>query len=256
MALTRTMLREQIKEVLLARILEGDYAPGARIVEMQVAQEFGTSQAPVREALRELEALRLIVSEPHRGARVRKVTARELAEIYPVRAALEEEAARAAASRLGGRVEALEAEYAAMRAAADREDVHDLVAHDVAFHRVIVEGSGNQTLLEIWASLHVASRTVITLVKERPDLHAVAEMHRPLIEAFRTRNPARCARMVRKHIEHFAKWVPKELDAIDDDGSPAAPAGAPTPAAPPVPVPPAAAPAPRPAGARSRRSAA
>jgi DNA-binding GntR family transcriptional regulator len=220
MALTRTMLREQIKEVLLARILEGDYAPGARIVEMQVAQEF-VSQAPVREALRELEALRLIVSEPHRGARVRKVTARELAEIYPVRAALEEEAARAAAVRLGGRVEALEAEYEAMRAAADREDVHALVAHDVAFHRVIVAGSGNATLLEIWSSLHVASRTVITLVKERPDLHAVAEMHRPIIDAFRTESPARCARTLRKHIEHFAKWVPDELDAEDSDAQPA-----------------------------------
>jgi DNA-binding GntR family transcriptional regulator len=221
MALNRTMLREQVKEVLLARILEGDYAPGERIVELQVAQEFGVSQAPVREALRELEALRLIVSEPHRGARVREVTARELAEIYPVRAALEEEAARAAAVRLGGDVAALEAEYAAMRAAADRDDAHDLITHDVAFHRVIVEGSGNQTLLDIWTSLRVESRTVISMVKDRPDLHDVAEMHRPLIDVFRTQDAAKCARMLRKHVEHFAKWVPKELDA--------AAAGAPAP---------------------------
>ena len=66
MALNRTMLHEQIKDVLLARILEGVYAPGQRIVELQVAQEFGVSQAPVREALRELEALRL--SSPSRFA--------------------------------------------------------------------------------------------------------------------------------------------------------------------------------------------
>ena len=147
MPLTRTMLRDQIKELLLARILEGDYAPGQRIVEMQVANEFGVSQAPVREALRELEALRLIVSEPHRGARVRQVTNRELAEVYPVRAALEEEAARAAAVRLAGDVAGLEGEYAAMREAADRDDAHALVTHDVRFHRIIVEASGNQTLL-------------------------------------------------------------------------------------------------------------
>ena len=69
-------------------------------------------------------------------------------------------------------------------------------------------------------------------------------MHRPLIEVFRTGSPAQCARMVRKHIEHFAKWVPKELDAVDDDGAPAAPA-----------APPAATEAGA-AGARSRRSAA
>jgi DNA-binding GntR family transcriptional regulator len=214
------MLRDQIKEVLLARILEGDYAPGQRIVEMQVASEFGTSQAPVREALRELEALRLIVSEPHRGARVREVTNRELAEVYPVRAALEEEAARAAAVRLGGDVGPLEAEYRAMRGAADRDDAHALVMHDVQFHRVIVEGSGNQTLLDLWSSLRVEARTVISMVKDHSDLHEVAEMHAPLIEAFRSQDRARCARMVRKHIEHFAKWVPRELAA---DGAATAP---------------------------------
>jgi DNA-binding GntR family transcriptional regulator len=205
------MLRDQIKEVLLARILEGDYAPGQRIVEMQLANEFGVSQAPVREALRELEALRLIVSEPHRGARVREVTNRELAEVYPVRAALEEEAARAAAVRLGGNVKPLEAEYRAMRRAADRDDAHALVMHDVRFHRVIVEGSGNQTLLDLWTSLRVEARTVISMVKDHSDLHEVAEMHAPLIEAFRSQDRARCARMLRRHIEHFAKWVPREL---------------------------------------------
>ena len=231
MPLTRTMLRDQIKELLLARILEGEYAPGQRIVEMQVANEFGVSQAPVREALRELEALRLIVSEPHRGARVRQVTNRELAEVYPVRAALEEEAARAAAVRLAGDVAGLEAEYAAMREAADRDDAHALVAHDVRFHRIIVEASGNQTLLDLWASLRVEARTVISMVKDHSDLHEIAEMHRPLIEAFRGGDRARCRRAVRRHIEHFAKWVPRE-DAAD---APAAPA---------------------PARARSRRSAA
>jgi DNA-binding GntR family transcriptional regulator len=196
--------------VLLARILDGAYAPGQRIVELQVAQELGVSQAPVREALRELEALRLIVSEPHRGARVREVTTRELAEVYPVRAALEEEAARAAASRLGGRVDGLEAECAAMRAAADAGDARALVKHDVAFHRVIVAGSGNGTLLEVWSGLHVEARTVISLVKDRPGLHEVADLHLPIIEAFRTGHPARCGRAVRRHIELFAKWVPRE----------------------------------------------
>src|SRR5919107_2952392 len=100
----RTMLRDQIKDVLMQRILDGVYGPGERIVETRVAEEFGVSQAPVREALRELELLRLVVSEPFRGARVRDVTAQELAEIYPVRAALEEVAARGAAAGLDGDV--------------------------------------------------------------------------------------------------------------------------------------------------------
>ena len=217
MAVTRIVLRDQIKEALLARILQGEYAPGQRIVELQIANEFGVSQGPVREALRELEALRLIISEPHRGARVREITTRELAEVYPVRAALEEEAARAAAVRLSGDVSPLEAQYEAMRAAADRNDAHDLVAHDVRFHRVIVEGSGNQTLLELWSSLHVEARTVITMVKDHPGLHEVADMHLPIIDAFRSQDRARCGRALRKHIEHFAKWVPRDLAAESGD---------------------------------------
>src|SRR5262249_33739473 len=83
--ITRVPLREQVKELVLERILDGSYAPGERLVETRIAQELGTSQAPVREALRDLEVLRFVESEPFRGARVREVSEEELAEIYPVR---------------------------------------------------------------------------------------------------------------------------------------------------------------------------
>src|SRR4051812_41478078 len=91
----RTVLREQIKELLLERILAHEYAPGDRLVETRIAQELGVSQAPVREALRELETLRLVESAPFKGARVRATSDEELAHIYPIRAALEDVAARA-----------------------------------------------------------------------------------------------------------------------------------------------------------------
>ena len=102
--LTRRILREQVKEVLLERILSGAYLPGERLVETRIAQELGTSQAPVREALRELEQLRFVESVPYRGAHVREVSLDELAEVYPVRAAIEEVAARAAADRKSTRL--------------------------------------------------------------------------------------------------------------------------------------------------------
>jgi DNA-binding GntR family transcriptional regulator len=208
MAVTRSMLRDQIKDVIVERILDGVYGPGERIVEIRVAEEFGVSQAPVREALRELELLRLIVSEPFRGARVRAVTAEELAEIYPVRAALEEVAARSAAPVLAGRVKPLAAELEAMRRAAKRGDVHEFIAHDVGFHRVIVEASGNRTLEELWRSLHVDLRTTITLIKRVDDLVEVAESHVPVLEAMDEGDPERAALVLRRHIESFADWVP------------------------------------------------
>jgi DNA-binding GntR family transcriptional regulator len=89
-AISRTVLREQVKDILLHRIVSGQLKPGERLVETRIASELGTSQAPVREALRDLELLRLVESEPFRGARVREFGDSELIEVYPVRAVLEE----------------------------------------------------------------------------------------------------------------------------------------------------------------------
>jgi DNA-binding GntR family transcriptional regulator len=211
------MLRHQIREVLLERILLGDYEPGMRIVEAQVAQEFDVSPGPVREALRELEALGMIVSTPYRGARVREVTARELAEIYPLRAAIEEVAARDAAVRLDGDVAALEAEVAAMRAAADAGDTHELLVHDVSFHWLIVQASGNITLRNVWRSLRVEARTMITIVKSGADPHFIAESHVPVLEALRERDAQQAGQRLRAHVEEFAAWVSTTADGDDGD---------------------------------------
>ncbi len=206
-AVTRTVLREQVKELLLERILAGEYRPGDRLVETRIAQELGTSQAPVREALRDLEVLRFVESEPFRGSRVRAVTEEELAEIYPVRAAVEELAAREAAARLGGDVGLLEDELAAMRRAADGADLHGLVEHDVRFHRVIVEAAENRILLDVWTSLRVEARTIITALKTGIDHHELANTHEPVLAALSEHDPERAGRAMRRHIEEFGELV-------------------------------------------------
>jgi DNA-binding GntR family transcriptional regulator len=208
-AVTRTVLREQVKELLLERILAGDYRPGDRLVETRIAQELGTSQAPVREALRDLEVLRFVESEPFRGARVRAVSAAELAEIYPVRAAVEEIAGQAAAVRLDGKTALLEHELAAMRHAADEGDLYALAQHDVRFHRLIVEASGNRTLLDVWTSLQVEARTIITALATGIDHHELAAMHEPVLAALAERDPARAGRALRRHIEEFGELLLK-----------------------------------------------
>ena len=209
----RTMLREQIKDVLLQRILDGDYGPGERIVETRVADEFGVSQAPVREALRELEILRLVVSEPFRGARVKEARPEEVLEAYPVRAALEEVGARAAAPRLAGRVEPLAGEVEGMRAAAADEDLRRFAAHDVGFHRLIVEASANRTLMELWEALHVDLRTKFTLIQRLEDLAEVAESHVPVMQALDAGDAKLAGRRVREHIEGFGHWFAERAEA-------------------------------------------
>ncbi len=209
MNVNRTSLRAQVKEILLARIINHEYKPGDRLVELQIAQEFGISQAPVRESLRELEALGFVESEPYRGTRVRAVTKAELTEIYPVRAALEEVAARVAAQRLAGKVEALAAELAAMHQAAEKGDLYEQVQHDVEFHRLIVEASGNRVLQDVWRSLRIEARTLISALKADIGGHEIAEMHRPVLEALAEGNAEKAGALLRKHVEYFGELILK-----------------------------------------------
>ena len=213
MSLTRTVLREQIRELLLERILKGELQSGDRIVELQLAQELGTSQAPVREALRELQSLGFVEHEPYRGTRVRRITEEELAEIYPVRAALEELAAQEAASRLDGKVGELEREFEAMREAAGRDDLQDLAAHDATFHRLIVEAAGNKVLLDTWRTLRVEARVVVTVLKTDIDLHELAELHRPLLEALKEGSPEKAGEALRQHFETLRTMMKRGVNA-------------------------------------------
>jgi DNA-binding GntR family transcriptional regulator len=199
---SRTVLREQVKEVLLERILTHVYGPGARLVETRIAQELGVSQAPVREALRELETLRFVESAPFKGAWVREISDDELAEIYPIRAALEDVAARTAAERLAGDVTLLERE---VRGMADSTGVREQVEHDVRFHKLIVEASGNARLLELWESLQVEARTMITALRTGLDPLDVAALHEPIVDALRRQDADAAGREIRRHVEEFGR---------------------------------------------------
>jgi DNA-binding GntR family transcriptional regulator len=206
------LLRDAIKERIVERILDGTYGPGERIVESAVAAEFGVSQAPVREALRDLEAMRFVESQPHRGARVREVTTDELIQIYPVRAALEEVAGREAAARITeDQLAALGDELAAMRRAAEDGDLHALMVSDTRFHEIIVEASGNDVLLDVWRSLRVEARSLVSALKSHSDLHSIAELHRPVLQAVQYRDPELAGKEMRAHIEFFGASVISHL---------------------------------------------
>ena len=85
----RQSMADRVKHELLSRIMDGRMAPGQRNVELKIADEMKTSQGPVREALRELEAMDLIITEPYKGTRVREITPKQIEDAYDVRAVLE-----------------------------------------------------------------------------------------------------------------------------------------------------------------------
>lgn len=204
MALDKTMLRDQIRELIIERILDGTYKPGERIVELQLVGELKVSQAPVREAIRDLEAMRFVESEPFRGARVRLITTEELAETYPVRAALEELAGQLAASHVDDALlKALDGELAAMRKCAAKGQLHDQLSHDARFHEIVVEASGNRVLLDAWRSLRIEARTLVSVIKSDSNLEEIADTHQVIIDALRGGNPDEVGKDLRKHIERF-----------------------------------------------------
>lgn len=219
--IVRTVLRDEIKKRVVERILDGTYPPGSRVVESQLAREFGTSQAPVREALRDLEGMHLVESVPHKGARVRQQDRKRYLQAYPVRAALEDLAGREAAPRISdAAVAALRVELEGMRAAARDADIKAHLRHDIRFHEVIIEAADNLVLLDLWHSLRVGPGVFISAVKLDLDLRMIAELHNPIYQALSLRNADLSARLLREHIEFFGSIV---LGAPHEAGPPTVP---------------------------------
>jgi DNA-binding GntR family transcriptional regulator len=210
---TRSTLREQIQDVLLQRIVEGTYPPGARIIETRIAQELGVSQGPVREALRDLEQLGCVVHEPGRGCSVREFSAAELLEAFPVRAALEALAAELAAPLISRHELAeLDQLLERMRRAARRGDAHDQSQANASFHATIVRAARNATLERQWRILEPYSRTYLTVSRPGIDLVHLSDRHVPILEALQRGDAKEAARAMHDHLMGAAVLLTEEAE--------------------------------------------
>jgi DNA-binding GntR family transcriptional regulator len=217
-AITRSVLSDQVKGRLLEAILDGRYPPGARIVETRVAREFGTSQAPVREALRDLEALGVVEVTAFRGARVRHPSVGELLEAFEVRAVLETEGACLALGILTEEdLAALDGYLEQMRRAAEAQDPFAEATADAEFHASIMRLSGNATLERVWRTLEPFLRTYITIASSGVDRRAIADRHEPLVAALRKGDPDGVRAAIEHHFDQAARslasvWVDPGAD--------------------------------------------
>ncbi len=184
--------------------MSGQFRPGERLVETRLAATYGTSQAPVREALRELEVMRLVETQPRRGTFVRPFVQETLRESYVVRAALEETATRLALLAGTVPVEALRADVAAMRAAAESGDGEASARASVSFHRRIVEAARNELLKLSWEGLQIEARTSVTMVADRGRPARHRPRPRRAAGRDRGRRPGDRVRHARDHQWHYA----------------------------------------------------
>jgi DNA-binding GntR family transcriptional regulator len=211
--LSRKMLSEQIKDYIMDSILSGKYKAGDRIIESALASQLGVSQAPVREAIRELIALGFVENEPYKGTSVRTFTSQELHENYTVRAALEALGGREAAKRItDADLEKLQLIEDEMIEAAHRDDLNLMVQKNNLFHNTILEISGNKLLYKIYQMLQFAQWTIFTTRTSKLGLKVLAQRHESLLAALATRDPDVIDKAMRHHIEELGSPLESMLD--------------------------------------------
>ena len=161
-AFAHKQLWESVSDQLREEILDGRLPAGSRLVEAELAERFGVSRGPIRDAFRELARAGLAVDRPRRGTFVSSLTDIDLDEVYVIRRAIEEAAVRLAIGR------ASDSDIADMfdvlgeaEAAYERQDLAAAWELDMAFHRTYCRLSGNGRLLVLFDQL--ASQTVLLM---------------------------------------------------------------------------------------------
>ena len=195
----RNCAHDRVRWTILERIMDGTYQPGERLKELTLAREFRVSQAPVREALRKLEAIGVVKSEPYRGARVRELSPTELRDAYQLRGILEQAATEFIGEFPEEAVQVLEKEYAAMRATVQAGDLQAVACHNRNFHRSIVERCENLEVVRAWKSLGICMRSRLNVQRRVDRLPEAILSHQPIIDALRAGDLRRAGQLLREH---------------------------------------------------------
>ncbi|MDD3925657.1 MAG: GntR family transcriptional regulator [bacterium] len=195
----------RIYEIITEQILTGKLAPGTRLTEEDVARQLGVSRTPVREAMKSLAKDELVELLPRKGMYVKKLELHDVAEIYDIRAVLEELAVTLATPRIPEAViDALKAGAETSREKMTSECKEESHAFDRELHRCIAEHSGNRRLAATIESLGNMVNFFRTTVIARADeqIMQALEEHMVIIEAMAVRDTAAAAKAMKEHILH------------------------------------------------------
>ncbi|WP_417763393.1 GntR family transcriptional regulator [Shewanella sp.] len=196
-------LVEQILVQIQESIIKGELRPGSKINEQALAEKYGISRGPTREALQQLERQRLVVRIPHVGARVATLTIEELNDLYELRSTLESMACELAAQRIDEQqLSQLWALLEQQEADLARGDSYFQQEGDVDFHYQIIQASGNRHLQEtlIGGLYHLLRMYRYQCTSSSRPVRAIAE-HRRIVEAIAARDAELAGLLMRRHIE-------------------------------------------------------
>ncbi len=147
-------LREKIVEVLREAIIKQKIKPGERITELEVAERFGISRTPIREAFRQLESEGFLTIVPRKGAVVSDIEEQDIKDFYELKGILEGYAARQAVKRMTEKdIVRLEQFNIEIEEYAKRQDVSGMTKAHNAFHELILETCGNRKIKQVVTGL-------------------------------------------------------------------------------------------------------
>jgi DNA-binding GntR family transcriptional regulator len=193
------LLEQEIERVILG----GEFKPGDRINEKELAVRFGTSRGPVREALRSLESAGLVEQVPNRGVFVRRLTASQASDVYDVRAHLFGLAGKLLATRASdAQIARLKTFVSDMDAAIAQDDFDGYVRLNFAFHEFIVANAGNKVL----AAQYLGLIKQLRLYRARnlmlgDAMHASNAEHHAMVDAIAARDPLAAFAAHVRHVE-------------------------------------------------------
>ncbi|MCP5097876.1 MAG: GntR family transcriptional regulator [Chloroflexi bacterium] len=199
-------LAEQAAETLREAIIRNDLEPGMRLVELEIAQQMGMSQAPVREALQRLEQDGLVERRSRSATYVSEISMDEMYEINLVRKLVETLAICQTAEVItAAQCDHLEQLVGLMKESAERQDMATVVEHDLTFHSLICEWSGKETLVRVWLPLVYQTQRFLIAIHPQifPDISKIADLHIPIISALRANDPDAAVKAIEEHIMKF-----------------------------------------------------
>ena len=211
--LKRVCTRDYIRDTLVSRILDGTYPAGTQLKELHLAREFDVSQAPIREALRELEGSGLVSSQRFRGTRVKGADFAEMRESYELRMMLEMRSVALAAPYKPELLDDLGEFLRGMEAAVKGDDSEGYIDNALRFHRRLVESSGNRTFLSVWDSLlwDIRGRIALRrLADQGKSLKTFVSLHKALLGRLRAQD-------VQGATERVQAVLSRVYSAFDED---------------------------------------
>lgn len=195
-------IANKISRVLADRIVTGALAPGAKLRQDHIAEEFGASHVPVREAFRRLEAQGLAVSEARRGVRVASFTLAEVEEVARMRSVLEGLALRHAAPHLTPFI--LDRADALNRTGYNASDIIGREEANRQFHRLLLTPCGMPRLLAEIDDLHLVSSRFLFVAANAGTTQRVDADHESILRYLRVGNVDEAVSMLERHILRLA----------------------------------------------------